>query len=29
MMVIAHIDEEDLDLVKQLPADVKFTVEAI
>ena len=28
MMIIAHIDEEHLDLVKALPARVTFTVEA-
>lgn len=27
MMVIAHIDEKDLGLVKSLPASVRFTVE--
>ena len=27
MMVIGHIEEESLDLVKALPAQVKFTVE--
>ena len=27
MMIIAHIDEENLDLVKSLPQDVTFTVE--
>ncbi len=27
MMIIAHIDEEDLHLVKSLPKDVTFTVE--
>jgi len=29
MMIIAHIDEEHLDLVKALPAKVTFTVEAV
>ncbi|WAL42863.1 hypothetical protein [Actinomyces naeslundii] len=28
MMIIAHIDDGHLDLVKQFPADMKFTVEA-
>lgn len=27
MMIIAHIEEENLDLVKKLPASVRFTVE--
>ena len=27
MMVIAHINEENLELVKSLPASVRFTVE--
>ncbi len=27
MMIIAHIDEDNLDLVKELPSKVEFTVE--